>query len=98
MVYLAAGASAATGTRLELHIGIDFEAYLKEIDFNGLRFFEQVFVDEILIPFNVEYRVVIFRFIQNQTQGRAASSALVQENPYGLDFFAFKVFRNLLCC
>ena len=64
--YLAAGAAAATGISSELETGIDFETHLQEIDFNGLRLFKQIVVDEILKTFNIENSVVIFRFIQNQ--------------------------------
>ena len=96
--YLAAGAAAATGIGSELEAGINLETHLQEIDFNGLRLFKQIVVDEILITFNIENTVVIFRFIQNQAQRGAASSSLIQENPYGLDILAFEIFRNLFRC
>ena len=71
---------------------------MQEIDLNGLGFFHQIFVDNILKTFNIEYTVVVFGFIQNQAKRGAASPAFIQEDPYGLGILAFKVFRNLFRC
>jgi len=98
LFYLAAGAAAATGIGSKLEAGINLETHLQEIDFNGLGFFHQIFVDNILKTFNIEYTVVVFGFIQNQAKRWSASPALIQENPNGLGILAFEIFRNLFRC
>ena len=64
----AAGATAATGLRTELQARIDLETDLQVVDFDRLGFFKQVVVYNVLKPFNIEHLVIIFWFIQNQTQ------------------------------
>jgi hydrogenase/urease accessory protein HupE len=89
----AAPACGIGGT--EFDVGIDFKPVSQKIDLYGLRFLIKFFFHDKLETIYVEYIIVVFGLIQSHSQGRAASTACIQKDPYGCGFFAIKVFLNL---
>jgi hypothetical protein len=89
----AASASGIAGT--EFDAGIYFKPVPQKIDLYGLRFFTKFFFHDKLETIYIEHTIVVFGLIQSHGQGRAASTACIQEDANRCDLFAIKVFLNL---
>jgi hypothetical protein len=89
-------AARTTGAGAKIHTAIEFETIHMEIDFDGLRFFEKCFVDDIFVTVNLVLLIGIIGLIQSHGQARSASAAFVQENPDGLNLFVAEICGDLL--
>jgi hypothetical protein len=96
----AAGSRRATsGTRTagaEIDGAREPEADIDKIHFDRLHFFDEIFVNDVLKPLDVEDLVGIFRLIQSQGQAGAASPAGVEKDANRGNLLAFEIFGHLL--
>jgi hypothetical protein len=89
-------AAGTTGTGPKIDSALEFKTIHVEINLDGLRFFKECFVNDVFKAVNLVLLIRIVGLIQSHGQARAASAALVQENPDGLNLFVFKICGNLL--
>lgn len=69
----------------------------KKIDLDGLGFFEELFVDQILKAINVKFFIIFLRLVQSHCQSGAASAAFVEKDTDRLNLFSIKIGGDLLC-
>ena len=67
----------------------------KKIDLNGLGFFEEFFVDQILKAINVKCLIIFSRLIQRHRQSGATSSPFIEKDTDRLDLFSVKIGGDL---
>ena len=100
MINPSGGATASFGaagvaSRAEFNTAVEFETVHGEIHFDGLDFFQKVFVDDIFVTFYLINFIGLFRLIQSHSQAGAASPAFVKKNSDRRNFLAFEVLGNL---
>ena len=91
-------AAASTSTGAEVNAAVEFETIHGKIYFDGLYFFQEIFVNDVFETFNVINLIGVFRLIQSHGQSRAASPAFIEKDPDGRDFLALEIFFNLFSC
>jgi hypothetical protein len=89
-------AAGASRTGIKIQTAIEFEAVHMKINFDGLRFFEKGFVNDILVPVDFVFLVCIIGLIQSHGQAGTASTAFVEKNPDGLHLFVAEIRGDLL--
>jgi hypothetical protein len=85
------GTAGATTTGVEIDTAVEFKPIHVEIDFNGLRTFKELFVDDVLITVHFKLFVCVIGLIQSHGQAGAASSAFVQKDSNGANLFVTKI-------
>ena len=90
-------ATCATCCRAEFKTTVKFETVNQKIDFNGFCLLEKILIYNVCETVDIKHSIVFFLLIQSHCETRAASAALVQKNPDGLDLFVFKILSDHLC-
>ena len=90
--------AAAAGTGAEVNAAVEFEAIHGKIYFDGLDFFQKIFVNNVFETIDIIDLIGVFRLIQSHGKSRAASPAFVEKDPNRRNFLAFEIFFNLFGC